>query len=90
MLRHVRAVAPPLPGDLPLARKRVSLLVSRDTALGEEGVVRAALESLFENAADGVVALYANLGVLLWRFYTAVNTMDSMLGYRTPRYYYLG
>ena len=80
MLRHVRAVEAALAGeDLPLARKRVSLLVSRDTALlGEEGVVRAALESLFENAAD--VCSLCSPGVLLWRFYTAVNTMDSMLG----------
>jgi adenosylcobinamide-phosphate synthase len=95
MLRHVRAVEAALAGeDLPLARKRVSLLVSRDTALlGEEGVVRAALESLFENAADGVVAplFYAALGgPALAVLYKAVNTMDSMLGYRTPRYYYLG
>ncbi|NLL20443.1 MAG: cobalamin biosynthesis protein CobD [Firmicutes bacterium] len=95
MLRHVRAVEAALAGDnLPLARERAGLLVSRDTAgLDEEGVVRAALESLFENAADGVVAplFYAALGgPALAVLYKAVNTMDSMLGYRTPRYFYLG
>ncbi len=95
MLRHVRAVEDALTGDdLPLARERAGLLVSRDTsALGEEGVVRASLESLFENAADGVVAplFYAALGgPALAVLYKAVNTMDSMLGYKTPRYYYLG
>ena len=95
MHRHVRAVEAALAGDnLPLARERAGLLVSRDTAgLDEEGVVRAALESLFENAADGVVAplFYAALGgPALAVLYKAVNTMDSMLGYRTPRYFYLG
>lgn len=95
MRQHVRAVEEALAGaDLALARERVGLLVSRDTsALSEEGIVRAALESLFENTADGVVAplFYAALGgPALAVLYKAVNTMDSMLGYKTPRYYYLG
>ena len=93
MHRHVRAVEAALAGDnLPLARERAGLLVSRDTAgLDEEGVVRAALESLFENAADGVVAplFYAALGgPALAVLYKAVNTMDSML-VTGPRYFYL-
>ena len=95
MLVHVRRVLDALEqGNLHLARENVSWLVSRDTeALNEEGVVRAALESLFENTADGVVAplFYAALGgPALAVLYKTVNTMDSMIGYKNERYYYLG
>ncbi len=81
-------------GNLVEARGRVGFLVSRDTAnLSEEGVVKAALESLFENTADGVVAplFYGALGgAPLAVLYKAVNTLDSMIGYKNTRYYYLG
>lgn len=92
---HVKEVLAALEGDdLLLARRRVALLVSRDTeSLTEEGVLRAALESLFENTADGVVAplFYAALGgPALAVLYKSVNTMDSMLGYKNERYLNLG
>lgn len=95
MIRHVMEVYEALDhNDLVEARKRVGLLVSRDTAdLSEEDVVKAALESLFENTGDGVVAplFYAALGgAPLVVLYKAVNTLDSMIGYKTERYYYLG
>ena len=95
MIVHVCRVLEALEqGNLPLAREKVSWLVSRDTeSLDEEGVVRAALESLFENTADGVVAplFYAALGgPALAVLYKTVNTMDSMIGYKNERYYYLG
>lgn len=80
--------------DLDEARASVALLVSRDTsALDESGVSRAALESLFENSADGLVAplLFAAVvgpaGAVL---YKTVNTLDSMLGYKTEEYLNLG
>lgn len=99
MLLHVQKVQAALAQkDLPMARERVALIVSRDTAhLSEEEIIRAALESLFENTADGVVAplFYAALGgplggPALAVFFKAVSTLDSMLGYKTARYYYLG
>jgi adenosylcobinamide-phosphate synthase len=74
-------------GDLGKARIATAMLVSRNTeTLGERGLSRAALESLFENSADGVVAplLFAALGgPVAAVIYKAVNTLDSMLGYRT-------
>ncbi len=80
--------------DLPDARKQVAMLVSRDTEnLSEEKVVSAALESLFENTADGVAApmFYGALGgPRLAVFYKAVNTLDSMVGYKNERYLYFG
>jgi len=95
MITHIRPVLEALEREnLPLARERVSWLVSRDTgSLDEEGVLRASLESLFENTADGVVAplFYAGLGgPALAVLYKAVNTLDSMIGYKNERYYYLG
>ncbi len=76
------------------ARASVALLVSRDTAaLDETGISRAALESLFENSADGLVAplFFAALGgPALAVFYKGVSTLDSMLGYRTESYKDLG
>ena len=73
--------------DIPGARAAVALLVSRDTAeLDENGVARAALESLFENSADGLVAplFYTAIGgPAAAVFYKTVNTLDSMLGYKT-------
>lgn len=76
--------------NLPDARRAVSMIVGRDTAaLDEAGVTRAAVETVAENASDGVVAplLYLTLGgAVLGLFYKAVNTMDSMIGYKNERY----
>ena len=77
-------------GDLPAARKAVSRIVGRDTAnLDASGVTRAAVETVAENASDGVAAplFYLMLGgAVLGCFYKAANTMDSMIGYQNERY----
>ena len=80
--------------DLPGARKAVSMIVGRDTGeLDAEGVARAAVETVAENTSDGIIAplLFMVIGgpVLGW-FYKAVNTMDSMVGYRDGGYLYFG
>lgn len=81
-------------GHLYLARKSLSRIVGRDTeSLSEEGVLRANLETLSENLSDGVVAplFYFTLGGLpLAMTYKAINTMDSMIGYKNDRYRYFG
>ena len=80
--------------DLPGARKAVSRIVGRDTAeLTAEGVTKAAVETVAENASDGVIAplLYMLIGgAPLALTYKAINTMDSMLGYKNERYFYFG
>ncbi len=88
-------VAKELEGQgLSAARQAVSMIVGRDTAcLTREGVIRAAVETVAENTSDGVVApiLYMlAFGPLGGVFYKAVNTMDSMIGYRNDRYCYFG
>lgn len=88
---HVAAVARPLQAkDIDAARSAVSMIVGRDPSqLDEAGIARAAIESLAENASDGVVAplfwgLVAGLpGIVA---YKAVNTMDSMIGHRSARH----
>ena len=74
-------------GSLEEARKAVSMIVGRDTEhLTEEGVAKAAIETVAENTSDGVIApmLYTALGgPVLGFLYKAVNTMDSMVGYRS-------
>ena len=81
-------------GSLPAARKAVSRIVGRDTeALTAEGVTKAAVETVAENASDGVIAplLYMLLGgAPLALTYKAINTMDSMLGYKNDKYLYFG
>lgn len=76
------------------ARTAVSMIVGRDVErLDEEGVIKAAVETIAENTSDGVIAplLYMFLfGTLGGFFYKAVNTMDSMVGYKNDRYIYLG
>ena len=80
--------------DLPGARKAVSRIVGRDTAeLTAEGVTKAAVETVAENASDGVIAplLYMLVGgAPLALTYKAINTMDSMLGYKNEKYLYFG
>ena len=81
-------------GTLEEARKAVSMIVGRDTAaLTEEGVTKAAVETVAENASDGVIApmLYMAIGgVWLMFLYKGINTMDSMLGYKNDKYLYFG
>jgi adenosylcobinamide-phosphate synthase len=79
---------------LPEARHAVSMIVGRDTEqLDEEGVIKAAVETVAENTSDGVIApmLYLALGGPVAGFlYKAVNTMDSMIGYKNEKYLYFG
>ena len=76
------------------ARGGVSMIVGRDTAqLDAEGVTKAAVETVAENTSDGIIApmLYTAIGgPVLGFFYKAVNTMDSMIGYKNERYLYFG
>jgi adenosylcobinamide-phosphate synthase len=80
--------------DLAGARWAVSRIVGRDTAgLDAGGVARAAVETVAENTADGVIAplWYLALGgAALGCFYKAVNTMDSMVGYKNEKYLHFG
>lgn len=75
-------------------RVAVSMIVGRDTnVLDETGVVKAAVETVAENTSDGVIApmLYTALGGPVLGFvYKAVNTMDSMVGYKNDKYLYFG
>ena len=79
---------------LSAGRKAVSMIVGRDTeSLSEEGVIKAAVETVAENTSDGVAAPLFYLAVggpVLGYFYKAVNTMDSMVGYKNEKYLYFG
>ena len=81
-------------GDIMLTRKNVAMIVGRDTeTLDEAGISRAAVETVAENTADGVIApmFFIMLGgAALGCLYKAVSTMDSMLGYRNERYLWFG
>ena len=81
-------------GDLEAARANVSMIVGRDTQpLDGAGILRAAVETVAENASDGVIAPLIFLalgGAPLGMLYKAVNTMDSMVGYKNDRYLYFG
>lgn len=80
--------------DLPGARTQVGYLVGRDTAcLSEEEVTKATIETVAENTSDGVIApmFYAAIGgAPLAMAYKAVNTLDSMVGYKNDENIYLG
>ena len=90
LVDHVRAVADALRLSVAEARRAVGMIVGRDTAkMDQPDIARAAIESAAENLSDGVIApafwfLVAGLPGLL--IYKIVNTADSMIGYRTPRY----
>lgn len=75
-------------------RRAVSMIVGRDTSvLDAAGVTRAAVETIAENTSDGVIApmLYTAIGGPMLGFvYKAVNTMDSMIGYKNDKYMYFG
>ncbi len=79
---------------LDAGRKQVSMLVGRDTeTLSEAQVLKATVETVAENASDGVIApmLFMLLfGAVGGFFYKAINTMDSMVGYKNDRYLYFG
>lgn len=81
-------------GDLEASREAVGRIVGRDTeALDEAGVIRAAVETVAENYADGAAApmLYMFLGgAPLALVYKSINTMDSMVGYKNDRYLHFG
>lgn len=88
---HVRAVLHPLrQGDLPAARAATAMIVGRDvTRADSPALSRASIESLAENASDGVIAplFWAAIGGLPGIVaYKAINTLDSMIGHRTPRH----
>ncbi|MDP2003244.1 MAG: adenosylcobinamide-phosphate synthase CbiB [Desulfurivibrionaceae bacterium] len=95
LVRHSTEVYTALrDGDLPEARKRVGMIVGRDTGtLDEAGVTRAAVESVAESMVDGVTAplffalLGGPVGAML---YKAINTMDSMFGYKNAQYLQFG
>ena len=85
---------PLLQGDVDGARRAVSMIVGRDTdPLNAEGIAKAAVETVAENTSDGVTAplfymiLFGGIGGI---FYKAVNTMDSMIGYKNDRYRFFG
>lgn len=81
-------------GDLEGARVEISYLVGRDTAsLDEEEVAKATIETVAENTSDGVVAplfYIAIFGAPLGMAYKAINTLDSMIGYRNDEFLHLG
>ncbi|MEM7500994.1 MAG: adenosylcobinamide-phosphate synthase CbiB [Pseudomonadota bacterium] len=95
LYEHVAAVAMALTtGDLSQARSAVAHIVGRDPSqLDEAAIARAAIESLAENASDGVIAPLF-WGVLLGppglAAYKSINTLDSMIGHRNARYEYFG
>ncbi len=89
MLVYTPAVA----GDLPKAREMVGRIVGRDTEnLSMEAAVRACVETIAENTSDGEIAplLFLAIGAPFGVLYKAINTMDSMLGYKNDRYLYFG
>ena len=80
--------------DIKDARIKLSYIVGRDTKeLSEEEIIRADVETVAENTSDGVIAplIFAMIGgAPLAMLYKGVNTMDSMLGYKNKKYYYIG
>lgn len=81
-------------GDVQAARESVSMIVGRDTeSLDDIGITKAAVETVAENTNDGVIAPLLAMaigGAVLGCVYKAINTMDSMVGYRNDKYMYFG
>lgn len=81
-------------GDLEGARQAVSMIVGRDTdSLDDIGITKAAVETVAENTSDGVIAPMIFMfvfGAIGGFFYKAINTMDSMIGYKNDKYHKLG
>ena len=94
LIREVREVFRAVERSLEEGRRQVARIVGRDTSqLSAQEVRTAALETLAENLSDGVVAplfWYALLGVPGMMTYKMVNTLDSMIGYKTERYRHFG
>lgn len=94
MREHVQAVDRGLSSSLADGRKAVSMIVGRDTRnLDESDITRAALESLAENTADGIVAplfWFALLGLPGIIAYKVINTADSMIGHRSTQHRHFG
>lgn len=94
LIREVREVFKAVDRSLEEGRQQVARIVGRDTSeLSAQEVRAAALETLSENLSDGVVAplfWYLFLGVPGMMAYKMVNTLDSMIGYRTERYRQFG
>jgi adenosylcobinamide-phosphate synthase len=81
-------------GSIKNARKKLSLIVGRDTqVLNQDEIIRATVETVAENSVDGIISplFYAALGgAPLAIAYKAINTLDSMIGYKNERYLYFG
>ncbi len=81
-------------GSIKDARKKLSLIVGRDTeALNQDEIIRATVETVAENSVDGIISplFYAALGgAPLALAYKAINTLDSMVGYKNEKYLYFG
>lgn len=95
LYQHAMAVFRPLAsGDLALAREKLSMIVGRDTNdLDEAQIVRGVVETVAENTVDGIISpMFYGLigGPALAMAYKATNTLDSMVGYKNERFYYLG
>ncbi len=95
LVRESRAVQTALDaGDIEGARRAVSMIVGRDTdKLDRDGICRAAVETVAENTSDGVIAPLFWMGLFGAAggfFYKAVNTMDSMIGYKNEKYLLYG
>lgn len=90
LVSHVRAVADGLRQSLAEGRRKVALIVGRDTAtMDAPAISRAAIESAAENLSDGVIAplfWYLAAGLPGLMLYKIANTADSMIGHRTPRH----
>lgn len=88
--RRIEGISHILKDDIEGARKQLSYIVGRDTKdLDKEAILRAVVETIAENMSDGIVApiFYAGLlGVPFAMVYKAVNTMDSMFGYKNEKY----
>lgn len=94
LVQHVAAVADGLRVSLGDGRRAVAMIVSRNTgAMDQSATARAAIESATENLSDGVIApafWFAVGGLPGLLVYKIVNTADSMIAYRTPRYEHFG
>ncbi|MCC6347911.1 MAG: cobalamin biosynthesis protein CobD [Nitrospirales bacterium] len=95
LIRSARDVMRPLQeGDLETARRNLGMIVGRDThSLTDREVLKATMETLAENLSDGIIApvFYLTIGGLpLAMAYKAVNTLDSMVGYKNERYLHFG
>lgn len=81
-------------GNLSEARRSLSMIVGRDTSqLGEEDIIKAVIETVSENTTDGIVSPLIAIaigGAPLGFAYKAVNTLDSMIGYKSEKYFYFG